>query len=101
MSLRLTKIVPMSTGTSFQHRRIAAARADAGLTQAQLADAVSVSRTAVQKWERGDAAPNSSTLARIATATGWPIERFFTGPETTSRDAHPFTSSAAADLIGA
>lgn len=46
---------------------IATARATAGITQRQLADACGVSERTVQRWEAGDTKPDSLELATIAT----------------------------------
>ena len=92
-------VVGMTTATDFRHTRIAAARVDVGLTQERLAAAIGVSRGAVQKWEQGLNVPDVSALARIAAATGWPIERFFT--QDNSRDATTAKQGVAADHIGA
>lgn len=52
---------------------IVAARAKAGLTQAQLAERMKTSRTAVVRMEGGRHLPSLATLRRVADATGQPI----------------------------
>ncbi len=52
------------------NQRIAKARADARMTQEELANAVKKTRGAVAQWESGDVRPRHSTLAAIAAATG-------------------------------
>lgn len=51
-------------------RRIAEARHAAGLSQAALAAAVGVSRSAVAQWETGRAGQLRANLARIGAALG-------------------------------
>ncbi len=46
------------------------ARADAGLTQAQLAERMGTKQEAVARWEGGRALPSTRTLTRLAKATG-------------------------------
>jgi transcriptional regulator with XRE-family HTH domain len=47
------------------------ARADAGLTQQQLADALATKQSVVSRWERGLDVPRVDTLARILRACGF------------------------------
>lgn len=54
-------------------QRIYKARADAGLTQEQLANATGKTRGAVAQWESGDVRPRHSTIQLIARATGKPV----------------------------
>ncbi|MBR3383552.1 MAG: helix-turn-helix transcriptional regulator [Clostridia bacterium] len=49
-------------------RRIADARASAGMTQQQLAEKLFVSRDLVAKWEQGRRRPDHGTIVRIAEA---------------------------------
>ncbi len=53
------------------------ARAIAGLTQAQLADAVGTKQSVVSRWERGIDEPRISTLARIFRACGFEADLSF------------------------
>ena len=46
------------------------ARRRAGLTQARLADRLSVAQATVSGWERGQRDPSASMLVRIAAVTG-------------------------------
>lgn len=46
------------------------ARTEAGLTQAQLADAMGTSQSAVAAWENGARTPGIDALERVATACG-------------------------------
>lgn len=46
------------------------ARADAGLTQEQLAERMGTKQAAVARWEGGKVMPSTRTLARLAKATG-------------------------------
>ena len=46
------------------------ARADAGLTQEQLAERMGTKQGVIARWEGGRAMPSTRTLARLAKATG-------------------------------
>jgi transcriptional regulator with XRE-family HTH domain len=46
------------------------ARADAGLTQEQLAERMGTKQEVVARWEGGKVLPSTRTLARFAKATG-------------------------------
>jgi transcriptional regulator with XRE-family HTH domain len=46
------------------------ARADAGLTQEQLAERMGTKQEVVARWEGGKVLPSTRTLARLAKATG-------------------------------
>ena len=46
------------------------ARADAGLTQEELAERMGTKQAAVARWEGGKVMPSTRTLARLAKATG-------------------------------
>lgn len=46
------------------------ARRRAGLTQAQLAELVETTQSAVARWERGKVEPSFSTLRRVVAACG-------------------------------
>lgn len=56
--------------------RIKKARADAGLTQEQMATALDMTASAVQKWESGGAFPRIKVLKKISEITGKPLEFF-------------------------
>jgi transcriptional regulator with XRE-family HTH domain len=53
--------------------RIWKARKDAGLEQADLAEAVGVSRAQISKWERDQSEPRVSELQRVAAACRVPF----------------------------
>ncbi|MBV9655074.1 MAG: helix-turn-helix transcriptional regulator [Acetobacteraceae bacterium] len=46
------------------------ARADAGLTQEELAERMGTKQEVVARWEGGKVMPSTRTLARLAKATG-------------------------------
>lgn len=54
---------------------IAAARIEAGMTQAELAAQLGVPQSQIAKWETGARRPKVENLARIAAALGVPLER--------------------------
>lgn len=56
--------------------KIAAARKNVNLSQAQLAQQVSISSQAVGKWERGESMPDITTLNRIAEILGVDLNYF-------------------------
>lgn len=63
-------------------QRVADARIEAGLTQAELATAIDLDRTAVAKIEAGTRRVSAIELARIASALGRPINWFLAeGPQ--------------------
>ena len=47
------------------------ARAEAGLTQAQLAEAVGVTEQAVYYWESGESSPKGRNLDALSKSVGW------------------------------
>lgn len=57
-------------------RRVAEARVSAGMTQAELAQAVGVDRTVLSRIEGGSRALDSVLLARIADAVGQRVNWF-------------------------
>lgn len=59
--------------------RIKAARVAAGMTQADLAAAVGVSRSAVAQWETERAGQVNANLARIAEVLGVSAQHLLTG----------------------
>ncbi len=61
--------------------RIRAARQAAGLTQADLARAVGVSRSAVAQWETDRSGQVGGNLARIARVLGTAVEYLLTGQQ--------------------
>jgi uncharacterized protein YjbI with pentapeptide repeats len=56
--------------------KIATARKKANLSQAELAQQVSISSQAVGKWERGESMPDISTLNRLAEILGLDLNYF-------------------------
>jgi ribosome-binding protein aMBF1 (putative translation factor) len=54
-----------------------AARADAGLTQEQLAERMDTTRTAIARLESGRQMPSTRTLERFAAATGHTLKISF------------------------
>ena len=59
-------------------RRIADARAEAGMTQADLAADIGVERTALVRVESGERKVSATELVAIAGALGRPVDWFFT-----------------------
>ena len=51
---------------------LAALRADAGMTQKELAAAVGVGQGRLSEWERGAHVPSARSIARLAVALGVP-----------------------------
>lgn len=62
---------------SFRHARIAEIRKALGLTQAEFARRVGVSRQLVSFWEQGKNVPGAEILMRIVRVTGAKIDSFF------------------------
>jgi transcriptional regulator with XRE-family HTH domain len=54
------------------------ARADAGLTQEELAERMGTKQEAIARWEGGKVMPSTRTLVRLAKATGTRLEISFT-----------------------
>jgi len=61
------------------------ARADAGLTQEQLAERMGTKQEVVARWEGGKVIPSTRTLARLAKATGTTLCISFAPPPHASR----------------
>jgi transcriptional regulator with XRE-family HTH domain len=57
--------------------KIAEVRKKNGLSQAELAQQVSISAQAVGKWERGESMPDITTLNRVAAIFGVDLNYFF------------------------
>ncbi len=53
------------------------ARAEAGLTQEQLAERMGTKQEVVARWEGGKVMPSTRTLARLAKATGTTLQISF------------------------
>jgi len=58
-------------------KRIKQARVIAGLSQQELAEKLGVSDKTISAYELGRAIPPSTTIAKIATITGVPLNDFF------------------------
>lgn len=61
--------------------RILEIRSEQGLTQQEMADRLSVTRQAVSRWERGEAAPGIDVLRLIAEAFGASINMILDLPD--------------------
>ncbi len=59
-----------------------AARVNAELTQAEVADIMHVDRSTIRRWERGDKIPNYDETKNLAAAYGIPIDNIFFGKRT-------------------
>ena len=59
------------------------ARAEAGLTQEQLAERMGTKQEVVARWEGGKMLPSTRTLARLAKATGTILQINFAPPQAT------------------
>lgn len=59
---------------------IAAVREEAGLTQAEMAKRLYVTRQAVSRWENGETMPGIDMVKLISATFGVPLERFFDMP---------------------
>jgi Zn-dependent peptidase ImmA (M78 family)/DNA-binding XRE family transcriptional regulator len=72
-------------------RRIAEARSDCGMTQADLASGIGLERTALVRLEAGDRKVSATELVALAEALGRPIDWFFTEspPAVVSRRRDP------------
>jgi putative transcriptional regulator len=63
------------------HNRVREAREANGLTQAQLADLIGMSRKTVNTVENGVFVPSTVVALRLARALGEPVERLFSLPD--------------------
>ena len=66
--------------SNFIGQKIASARKQANLSQAELAEQVSISPQAVGKWERGESMPDITTLNRLADIFGVDLNYFSDKP---------------------
>jgi transcriptional regulator with XRE-family HTH domain len=80
----LTYVSPMNDQDVMIGIRIREARQAAGLTQAQLAELVGVSRSAVAQWETGRTGQVGTNLTRIAACLGVPAGHLLEGSRTES-----------------
>ncbi len=67
--------------------KVAAARKKASLSQAELAQQVSISSQAVGKWERGESMPDIATLNRLAEILGVDLNYFSDSFQTAASEA--------------
>jgi uncharacterized protein YjbI with pentapeptide repeats len=78
--------------------KIASARKKSNLSQAELAQQVSISSQAVGKWERGESMPDITTLNRVAEILGVDLNYFsesFQATETEVTNSEPLTDRPA------
>lgn len=73
---------------TWKPQRLTEARQGRGLTKAELAKALGVSKSTVTQWEKGLTAPRGSHLTRLAQVLGKP-ERWFYGIEEEAVAANP------------
>lgn len=73
---------------------IAAARKQAGLTQAGLAQQLNYSDKAVSKWERGESLPDATTLAQLARVLGVSADSLLYPPESCPPSPEPSSQRA-------
>ncbi|MCL2150132.1 MAG: pentapeptide repeat-containing protein [Dehalococcoidia bacterium] len=70
--------------------KIAVARKLRNLSQAQLADGLSISAQAVGKWERGESMPDIMTFQRMTEILGVDLNYFSDSKDTKSAEAYSF-----------
>jgi uncharacterized protein YjbI with pentapeptide repeats len=83
--------------------KIASARKKSNLSQAELAQQVSISSQAVGKWERGESMPDITTLNRVAEILGVDLNYFsesFQSTETEVTNSEPLTDRPAELNLG-
>lgn len=74
--------------------KIVILRAEAGLTQQQLAERLNTSQRTVATWEAGDAVPRKTMQVRIAQLFGLPNDYFLClYPDSTDSEAESMDSS--------
>ena len=59
-----------------------AARVNAELTQAEIAEIMNVDRSTIRRWERGDKVPNYDETKKLAATYGLPLDNIFFGKRT-------------------
>lgn len=79
--------------------RIAQARAERGVSQADLARAIAVSRSAVTQWESGRSEPSSANLRRISEFLEVSIEWLSAGRGERAQHPMALNSSAEGELL--
>ena len=62
---------------TFRRERLTELREGLGLTQAEMARRLCVSKQAVSQWETGAWTPSVGNLLKIVNQTGAPLMRFF------------------------
>lgn len=74
---------PIVTATlgSFWGARVAARRADLGLTQTQFAEVVGTTQQTISKIEKGEMIPHDKLKVTIAQRTGTKVDELFAWPE--------------------
>ena len=75
--------------------RLRALRAERGLSQGALAEALSVSRQSVSKWERGEAEPDAERLVLLSSLLAAPVSLLLPAKPTASSPAPPDGISSA------
>ena len=73
-----------------------AKRADTGLTQAELAKKLHVTRQAVSKWEQGRSEPDVDTFLRLAEALGFTMDELLGTADTVRTETAPKEALGAA-----
>lgn len=74
--------------------RIVVLRAEAGLTQQQLAEQLDTSQRTVAAWEAGDSIPRKTMQVKIAQLFGLPNDYFFDlNPDAMGSDSESISSS--------
>lgn len=68
--------ITLDSWIEFVSKRIHTAREDAGLTQGELEDKTGLPQSHISRLENGVHSPSSSTLEKIANATGKPLSFF-------------------------
>lgn len=79
--------------------KIAAARKKINLSQAELAQQVSISPQAVGKWERGESMPDITTLNRLAEIFGVDLNYFSDSFQTTEKEIVPKVSKGEDSIL--
>lgn len=59
-----------------------AARVNAELTQAEIAEIMNVDRSTIRRWERGEKVPNYDETKKLAAVYGLPLDNIFFGKRT-------------------
>jgi transcriptional regulator with XRE-family HTH domain len=70
---------------TFNPDQIRALREGLGLSQAEMADRINVTKQAVSSWELGDSVPSIDNLLRFVNVTGAKLDSFFVEAEPAGR----------------